>query len=244
MLSGTMAESSGSEVDQGVVGEVLPEKCEKEAIPNEEACVGENNCEEGPKSREDVENGGSSVREGNAGEDKKEKEVREGDVKEEEAARGGVSEAEVEGMREQEEEATGEGGGAVGDEVKGNGRGMREDCGKVEEDSQISLPVVAADDRKLGAAIVPRKKVDILLKAVGDAPIMKQKKWSVEPHKTVQGIIQFVRKYIKCEPEDALFLYVNQSFAPSPDQVIGSLYECFGSDGKLVLHYCKSLAWG
>nr|KAF6439784.1 autophagy related 12 [Rousettus aegyptiacus] len=41
-----------------------------------------------------------------------------------------------------------------------------------------------------------------------------------------------------------MFIYVNQSFAPSPDQEVGTLYECFGSDGKLVLHYCKSQAWG
>uniref|UniRef100_A0A672LTB6 Ubiquitin-like protein ATG12 n=1 Tax=Sinocyclocheilus grahami TaxID=75366 RepID=A0A672LTB6_SINGR len=40
------------------------------------------------------------------------------------------------------------------------------------------------------------------------------------------------------------FIYVNQSFAPSPDQEVGVLFECFGSDGKLVLHYCKSQAWG
>lgn len=40
------------------------------------------------------------------------------------------------------------------------------------------------------------------------------------------------------------FLYVNQTFAPSPDQAVRNLYECFGADGKLVLHYCKSQAWG
>ncbi|CAN0356633.1 ubiquitin-like protein ATG12 [Lampetra fluviatilis] len=89
-----------------------------------------------------------------------------------------------------------------------------------------------------------RKKVDVLLKAVGDAPIMKQKKWSVETGKTVAWIIQFVRKYIKCDAADSLFLYVNQSFAPAPDQDVGTLFECFGSDGKLVLHYCKTQAWG
>ncbi|XP_042627824.1 ubiquitin-like protein ATG12 [Cyprinus carpio] len=41
----------------------------------------------------------------------------------------------------------------------------------------------------------------------------------------------------------SMFIYVNQSFAPSPDQEVGVLFECFGSDGKLVLHYCKSQAW-
>ncbi|XP_041088190.1 ubiquitin-like protein ATG12 isoform X1 [Polyodon spathula] len=86
--------------------------------------------------------------------------------------------------------------------------------------------------------------VDILLKAVGDAPIMKTKKWSVERSRTVQALGLFIKKFLKLEPAEQLFIYVNQSFAPSPDQEVGTLFECFGSDGKLVLHYCKSQAWG
>uniref|UniRef100_A0A8C6RA32 Ubiquitin-like protein ATG12 n=1 Tax=Nannospalax galili TaxID=1026970 RepID=A0A8C6RA32_NANGA len=64
-----------------------------------------------------------------------------------------------------------------------------------------------------------KKKTDILLKAV-------------EQTRTIQGLIDFIKNY------------VNQSFAPSPDQEVGTLCKCFGSDGKLVLHYCKSQAWG
>ncbi|VVC86610.1 autophagy protein 12-like [Leptidea sinapis] len=87
-------------------------------------------------------------------------------------------------------------------------------------------------------------KVDILLKATGNAPIMKKKKWSVDAEKPVGWVMEFVKKYLKLEPEEKLFLYVNQTFAPSPDQIIKNLFECFGTDGKLVLHYCKSQAWG
>lgn len=87
-------------------------------------------------------------------------------------------------------------------------------------------------------------KVDILLKAVGDTPIMKTKKWAVERTRTIQGLIDFIKKFLKLVASEQLFIYVNQSFAPSPDQEVGTLYECFGSDGKLVLHYCKSQAWG
>ncbi|XP_012871467.1 PREDICTED: ubiquitin-like protein ATG12 [Dipodomys ordii] len=86
--------------------------------------------------------------------------------------------------------------------------------------------------------------VDILLKAVGDTPIMKTKKWAVERTRTIQGLIDFIKKFLKLVASEQLFIYVNQSFAPSPDQEVGTLYECFGSDGKLVLHYCKSQAWG
>ncbi|XP_063230699.1 autophagy protein 12-like [Bacillus rossius redtenbacheri] len=89
-----------------------------------------------------------------------------------------------------------------------------------------------------------KHKVDILLKATGNAPIMKKKKWSVDSDKRIGWIIEFVRKYLKLDPAESLFLYVNQAFAPAPDQVVRNLYDCYGTDGKLVLHYCKSQAWG
>ncbi|XP_012688966.1 ubiquitin-like protein ATG12 [Clupea harengus] len=89
-----------------------------------------------------------------------------------------------------------------------------------------------------------KKKIDVLLKAVGDTPIMKTKKWTVERGRTVHSLSQFISRFLKLEPSEQLFIYVNQSFAPSPDQEVGVLFESFGSDGKLVLHYCKSQAWG
>ncbi|XP_053546607.1 ubiquitin-like protein ATG12 [Bombina bombina] len=89
-----------------------------------------------------------------------------------------------------------------------------------------------------------KRKIDVLLKAVGDTPILKNKKWTMERTRTVKGLMDFIKKYLKMELAEQLFIYVNQSFAPSPDQEVGTLYECFGSDGKLVLHYCKTQAWG
>ncbi|XP_034830607.1 autophagy protein 12-like [Maniola hyperantus] len=101
------------------------------------------------------------------------------------------------------------------------------------------------DQKENGDSVKSDKvKVDILLKATGNAPIMKKKKWAVDAEKPIGWIMEFVKKYLKLEPEEKLFLYVNQTFAPSPDQIIKNLYECFGTDGKLVLHYCKSQAWG
>ncbi|KAK7070912.1 Ubiquitin-like protein [Halocaridina rubra] len=88
------------------------------------------------------------------------------------------------------------------------------------------------------------KKIDVLLKATGDAPIMKKKRWAVEGDKPVGWVTEFIRRYLKLEPSETLFVYVNQCFAPAPDQIIRNLYECFGSDGKLVLQYCKTQAWG
>ncbi|XP_062508128.1 ubiquitin-like protein ATG12 [Corticium candelabrum] len=88
------------------------------------------------------------------------------------------------------------------------------------------------------------QKVTILLKAAADAPILKTKKYNVSREKTVAWIANFVKQRIHCQPDESVFLYVSQAFVPPPDQTVHNLYESFGSDGKLVFHYCKSQAWG
>lgn len=40
-------------------------------------------------------------------------------------------------------------------------------------------------------------KVEILLKAVGDTPILKQNKWTVDEKKTVAELSIFLRNYMK-----------------------------------------------
>lgn len=48
--------------------------------------------------------------------------------------------------------------------------------------------------------------VDILLKATGNAPIMKKKKWAVDAEKPIGWIMEFVKKYLKLEPEEKLVI--------------------------------------
>jgi len=73
---------------------------------------------------------------------------------------------------------------------------------------------------------------------------MKQKNYKVEGEKQINWIIAFIRKYLKLEEKDHLFVYVNQAFSPSPDQTVANLTSSFGADGKLVLYYSRSQAWG
>ncbi|KAM9214029.1 LOW QUALITY PROTEIN: ubiquitin-like protein ATG12 [Leptosomus discolor] len=88
-----------------------------------------------------------------------------------------------------------------------------------------------------------KRKLGVLLKAGGGTSIAKSEKWAVE-HRTAQGLVDVIQKFLKLMASQQVFIYVNQSFAPSPDREVETLYECFGSDGKLVLHYCKTQAWG
>ncbi|XP_018027361.1 ubiquitin-like protein ATG12 [Hyalella azteca] len=88
------------------------------------------------------------------------------------------------------------------------------------------------------------EKIEIILKATGDAPIMKKTKWSVVRSRSVGWVATFIKKYSHLPDTDTLFLYVNQSYAPAPDELLDNLYSCFGADNKLVLHYSKTQAWG
>ena len=96
---------------------------------------------------------------------------------------------------------------------------------KSEQPSDPPLPTAAVAEKKVAAA--KSGKVEVRLQAAGDAPIMKQKNYKVsqsysdhhavslfhfkvDGEKKISWIIQFIRKYLKLEPTDSLFLYVNQ----------------------------------
>ncbi|XP_019724654.1 ubiquitin-like protein ATG12 isoform X2 [Hippocampus comes] len=111
-------------------------------------------------------------------------------------------------------------------------------------DPGLSLNLLSKRTPDVTTKLPLQGQVDVLLKAVGDTPIMKTKKWAVDRSRTVQSLSQFISRFLKLDANEQLFIYVNQSFAPSPDQEVGVLFDCFGSDSKLVLHYCKSQAWG
>jgi ubiquitin-like protein ATG12 len=89
-------------------------------------------------------------------------------------------------------------------------------------------------------------KVVFLLKAAGGAPILKKKKWALPRSKTMGHIVEFLKKYMQldAQQQQQLFLYVNQAFSPALDTTIGSVYDCFSSEGTLVLHYALTQAWG
>ena len=99
-------------------------------------------------------------------------------------------------------------------------------------------------DKSASSALNNPNKIEILLKAVGNAPILKKKKFLLERTKSVQYITEWLKKYMKLDPKDQLFLYVNQEFAPSPDAEVGTIYDCFKTGNNVIFHYCTTPAWG
>jgi len=112
------------------------------------------------------------------------------------------------------------------------------DSKTVSEKVEVEQPPVEPEKDK------KKNKVEVRLQAVGDAPILKQKNFNVDRDKQISWIILFLRKFLKLKEQESIYLYVNQAFAPSPDQTIGNLADCFSQDNKLVLHYSRGQAWG
>eukprot|EP00850_Spirogloea_muscicola_P020285 SM000211S06655 [mRNA] locus=s211:122898:124147:- [translate_table: standard] len=83
--------------------------------------------------------------------------------------------------------------------------------------------------------------VVILFRATGDAPILKQAKFKIAASERFAKVVDFLLRQLH---RDTLFVYVNSAFAPSPDELIADLFNNFAVDGKLVVNYASSQAWG
>ncbi|KAI9481107.1 MAG: ubiquitin-like autophagy protein Apg12-domain-containing protein [Benjaminiella poitrasii] len=87
-------------------------------------------------------------------------------------------------------------------------------------------------------------KVIVIFRAIGNAPILKQKVFKLTASNKFQTVIQFLRKELRYQGSDPLFLYINSAFSPSPDETVADLHKCFNTDGHLIINYCTTAAWG
>lgn len=94
------------------------------------------------------------------------------------------------------------------------------------------------------SAVVAGEKITVSLSPIGSAPVLKQKKFAVSRDKSMGWLNQWLRKNLKCEAAESVFVYVQHSFSPALDTNLGALYDCYGSNGKLTLAYSKMRAYG
>ncbi|WOL08849.1 ubiquitin-like protein ATG12 isoform X1 [Canna indica] len=59
------------------------------------------------------------------------------------------------------------------------------------------------------------------LRATGDAPILKQAKFKISGSDKFSKVIEFLRRQLH---RDTLFVYINSSFSPNPDELVIDLY--------------------
>lgn len=104
--------------------------------------------------------------------------------------------------------------------------------------------------------------IQIVFKHVGNAPILRQTKYSyrlnLERNQPFVELINYLDHLLWPEPhqKQPLYLYINSIFIPAMDEQLVNLYKvihyfayyiftnkCFAIDGTLYIHYSLVPAW-
>lgn len=97
----------------------------------------------------------------------------------------------------------------------------------------------------LDKMITDPHKLTVMFKAVGNAPVMKNKQFIVKRTDTVADLLRAIRKGLGLNATDSLHIFVNQAFSPSLDHTVEILKENYAAnDEKLILFYSTTPAWG
>lgn len=86
-----------------------------------------------------------------------------------------------------------------------------------------SLPRDAASALST-AGDFPKPKVTVHFKAVGSAPSLDQKVCRISSSQRFETVVAYLRRKLKVNERDSVFLYVNSTFAPALDEVVGNLH--------------------
>ncbi|KAK9231744.1 hypothetical protein WN943_021984 [Citrus x changshan-huyou] len=92
-----------------------------------------------------------------------------------------------------------------------------------------------------GESFITDDCIVVHFRATGGAPILKQAKFKISGSDKFAKVIEFLCRHLGRE---TLFVYVNSAFSPNPDELVIDLYNNFGFDGKLIVNYACSMAWG
>ena len=70
----------------------------------------------------------------------------------------------------------------------------------------------------------PQEKVVVRFKPVGSAPPLRRELVKVVSMHKFESVVAYLRKTLKVQDTDSVFLYVNSTFAPALDEVVGNLW--------------------
>jgi ubiquitin-like protein ATG12 len=86
-----------------------------------------------------------------------------------------------------------------------------------------SLPRDAASALST-AGDFPKPKVTVHFKAVGSALSLQQNVCKISSTQRFETVVAYLRRKLRVGEMESVFLYVNSSFAPALDEVVGNLH--------------------
>jgi ubiquitin-like protein ATG12 len=76
-----------------------------------------------------------------------------------------------------------------------------------------------------------KDKVVVRFKAVGNATQIRRDVVKVSAAQKFETCVSYVRKQLKAQDNESVFLYVNSAFAPALDEVVGNLHRVSAPSG-------------
>ncbi|KAJ9151253.1 hypothetical protein NKR23_g3120 [Pleurostoma richardsiae] len=92
----------------------------------------------------------------------------------------------------------------------------------------------------------PEQKVVVRFKPVGSAPALRGgERRRIGAEQKFEAVVAFLRRALRVGETESVFLYVNSTFAPALDEVVGNLHRCFkDSSDQLNVSYSMTPAFG
>ncbi|CCF59261.1 hypothetical protein KAFR_0G02270 [Kazachstania africana CBS 2517] len=84
-------------------------------------------------------------------------------------------------------------------------------------------------------------KIQIKFQPIGSIPSLRPSICKISYNQSFSMVIMFLKKKLNVEN---VYCYVNSSFAPSPQQIVGDLWTQFKVNNELIVNYCASVAFG
>eukprot|EP00823_Brevimastigomonas_motovehiculus_P000219 TRINITY_DN1032_c0_g2_i1.p1 TRINITY_DN1032_c0_g2~~TRINITY_DN1032_c0_g2_i1.p1 ORF type:complete len:123 (+),score=15.00 TRINITY_DN1032_c0_g2_i1:30-371(+) len=110
--------------------------------------------------------------------------------------------------------------------------------------TEIKAVAVKKKVAEFKPVLIPKAKVLVQFRAIPPAPRLKQNRFNTSATSPFSSIVEFLRTSLKCSATDPLYLYVDNVFTPSPDQMVYDLWECFHSaNNELTIYYCTTEAY-
>jgi ubiquitin-like protein ATG12 len=70
----------------------------------------------------------------------------------------------------------------------------------------------------------PQEKIVVRFKPVGSAPALRRDVVKVTSSQKFETVVAHIRRVLRVQDSESVFLYVNSTFAPALDEVVGNLW--------------------
>jgi len=89
------------------------------------------------------------------------------------------------------------------------------------------LPYSTTSSLLLSEVVMSQQKITVVLIAIGEAPILKQKRVTLKPSNNIAFLTSAVRKMTQLPETSSLYFYIGQNFSPSPEHTFQILHDCY-----------------